>query len=200
MEPGIKKIVVGALETNCYIFADLDSKEAALIDPGSDGEGIKSAIKELGVKVKCIINTHGHGDHISANGEFDAPIYIHKLDAGFLNNFGLNLSAAFGLRVKSPPAARLLEDADDIEIGRFKLKVIHTPGHTPGGISLLCGNVVFTGDTLFMEGVGRTDLPHGSYAQLMDSIENKLFTLDGKTIVHPGHGPSTTIGREKGGV
>ena len=197
MEPIIKTIVVGALESNCYIFADPDSKEAAIIDPGADGDSIKSAIKELGVTVKCIINTHGHGDHISSNGKLDAPIYIHKLDAGFLEAPGLNLSAAYGLEIKSPPATHQIEEGHIIEIGRFKLKVIHTPGHTPGSISLLGDGVAFTGDTLFMGGVGRTDFPYGSNEKLMDSIKNKLFTLEKETIVYPGHGPSTTIGREK---
>ena len=194
----IKKFVVGELETNCYIFAALDDKEAALIDPGSDGDDI--IIPELernNLKLKCIINTHGHGDHISSNGKFKAPIYIHKLDADFLRNPGLNLSAAFGFAIKSPPANRLLEEGDLIEIGNFKLKVIHTPGHTPGSISLFTDGVVFTGDTLFMGGVGRTDFPYGSREQLLNSIKYKLLTLDEKTVIYPGHGSSSTIGREK---
>lgn len=194
----IKKIVVGVLETNCYIFADCDRKEAVLIDPGSDGDGIiKSEIKKNDLGLKCIINTHGHGDHISSNRRFNAPIYIHKLDADFLGNSQLNLSAAFGLAIKSPPASRLLEDGDTIEVGDFKLKVIHTPGHTPGSISLLSGDVVFTGDTLFMGGVGRTDFPYASNEQLLNSIKYKLLTLDEKTVIYPGHGPLSTIGKEK---
>ena len=144
MEPMIKKVIVGVLETNCYTFADLESKEAVLIDPGGDGDGIESVIKKFGITVKCIINTHGHGDHIASNARFKAPIYIHRLDAGLLGDSGLNLSAAYGLKIKSPPAARLLEEGDTIDIGRFKLRVIHTPGHTPGGISLLGSGVVFT--------------------------------------------------------
>lgn len=194
----IKKIVVGALETNCYIFADADVNEAALIDPGSDGDDIiKSEIERHGLKVKCIINTHGHGDHISSNGKFKVPVYIHKLDADFLGNSELNLSAAFGITIKSPPASHLLKDGDIIEVGSFKLKVIHTPGHTPGSISLLNDDVVFTGDTLFMGGIGRTDFPYGSNEQLIDSIKYKLLTLDEKTIIYPGHGSSSTIGMEK---
>jgi glyoxylase-like metal-dependent hydrolase (beta-lactamase superfamily II) len=198
MKRMIKKFVVGGLETNCYIFADLDNKETTLIDPGSDGEDvIMSELEKNNLKLKCIINTHGHGDHISSNGKFKAPIYIHKLDADFLKNPGLNLSAAFGFTIKSPPASRLLEEGDLIEVGSFKLKVIHTPGHTPGSISLLADGVVFTGDTLFMGGVGRTDFPYGSEEQLLNSIKYKLLILDEKTVVYPGHGPSTTIGKEK---
>ena len=197
MKRMIKKIVVGVLGTNCYIFADTDNKVAALIDPGSDGDGIRSEVEKLGVEVKCIINTHGHGDHISSNGRFKAPIYIHELDANFLENSELNLSAAFGLAIKSPPASRLLKDGDIIEVGDLKLKVIHTPGHTPGSISLLSDGAVFTGDALFMGGVGRTDFPYGSNEALMNSIKYRLFTLDGKTVVYPGHGPLSTIGREK---
>ena len=193
----IERIVVGYLETNCYIFADLDTKEAALIDPGSNGGRIKRGIEKHGLHVKCIINTHGHGDHISSNGKFKAPIYIHRLDTDFLGNAELNMSASFGLSIKSPEASRFLEDGDIIEVGNLKLKVIHTPGHTPGSISLLGDGVIFTGDTLFMGGVGRTDFPYGSEQKLSDSIKEKLFVLDDKTVIYPGHGPSSTIGEEK---
>lgn len=198
MKRMIKKVVVGGLETNCYIFADLDTKDAALIDPGSNGDGaIKSELEKHGLKLKCIINTHGHGDHISSNRKFKIPVFIHKLDADFLADANLNLSATFGFAIKSPPASRLLKDGDIIRVGDLELKVLHTPGHTPGSISLLTDGVVFTGDALFKGGVGRTDFPYGSDKQLLDSIKNKLLTLDDKTVVHPGHGPSSTIGREK---
>lgn len=198
MKKMIKKVVVGAFETNSYIFADIDTKEAALIDPGSDGDDdIKSGLQRLNLKLNCIINTHGHGDHISSNRKFKAPVYIHKLDEDFLADAKLNLSATFGFTIKSPSATRLLEDGDIIEVGGFKLKVLHTPGHTPGSISLLSDGVVFTGDALFKGGVGRTDFPYGSNEQLLNSIKNKLLTLDDRTVVYPGHGPSSTIGKEK---
>ena len=193
----IKRIVVGGLETNCYIFADLDKKEAAIIDPGSNGSNIKREVEKYGLNIKCIINTHGHGDHISSNGKFKAPIYIHRLDADFLHNAKLNMSASFGFSIKSPEASHILEEGDIIEIGDLKLEVLHTPGHTPGSISLLGNGFVFTGDTLFMGGVGRTDFPYGSEEKLIDSIRQKLLVLDDATVVYPGHGPSTTIGREK---
>lgn len=193
----IKRLVVGAMETNCYIFADLEKKEAALIDPGSNGNGIKREVEKYGLHIKCIINTHGHGDHISSNGKFKVPIYIHRLDVDFLRNAKLNMSAAFGFSIKSPEASRILEDGDIINIGDLELKVIHTPGHTPGSISLLNDGVIFTGDTLFMGGVGRTDFPYGSKEKLSDSIKEKLFVLNDKTIIYPGHGPASTIGEEK---
>src|SRR3989338_8052236 len=193
----IKRIVVGGLETNCYIFADLDKKKAAIIDPGSNGSGIKREIEKYGLNIKCIVNTHGHGDHISSNGKFKAPIYIHKLDADFLHNVKLNMSAAFGFSIKSPEASHILEEGDIIEIGDLKLKVLHTPGHTPGSISLLGNGFVFTGDTLFMGGVGRTDFPYGSEEKLIDSIRQKLLVLSDATVIYPGHGPSSTIGAEK---
>ena len=193
----IKRVVVGALETNCYILADPETREAAIIDPGSNGNGIKREIEKRGFNIKCIINTHGHGDHISSNGKFKAPIYIHRLDAGFLRNSKLNMSASFGFSIKIPEASRTLEEGDIIEIGSCELKVIHTPGHTPGSISLLGKGFVFTGDTLFMGGVGRTDFPYGSEKKLIDSIKEKLLILDDNTIVYPGHGPSSTIGAEK---
>lgn len=197
MKRMIKRIVVGALETNCYILADLDSKECVLIDPGSDGGGIISEVKKYGLNIKCIINTHGHGDHISSNGKFKAPIYIHNLDADFLRDSKLNLSASFGFAIKSPSASRLLKDGDIIKIGNLELKVLHTPGHTPGSISLLSDGVVFSGDTLFMGGIGRTDFTYGSEEKLINSIKKKLFALNKDTVVYPGHGPSTTIGKEK---
>ncbi|MBU4377217.1 MAG: MBL fold metallo-hydrolase [Candidatus Omnitrophica bacterium] len=193
----IKRVVVGALETNCYILADPQTREAAIIDPGSDGNGIKREIERHGFNIKCVINTHGHGDHISSNGKFKAPIYIHRLDVDFLRNSKLNMSASFGFSIKSPEASRILEEGDIIEIGSCGLKVIHTPGHTPGSISLLGRGFVFTGDTLFMGGVGRTDFPYGSEKKLIDSIREKLLVLDDNTIVYPGHGPSSTIGAEK---
>ncbi len=198
MKRMIKKIVVGGLETNCYIFADLQTREAALIDPASDGDNvIKSELERHNLKLKCIINTHGHGDHISSNYKFRAPIFIHMSDADFLTDTELNMSAAFGFNIKSPPADRLLKDGDIIEVGSLKLKVLHTPGHTPGGISLLTDGAVFTGDTLFRNGVGRTDFPYGSEQKLFDSIKHKLMPLDDDTVVYPGHGPLSTIGKER---
>jgi len=194
----IKKFVVGPLETNCYIFADEDSKEAALIDPGGSPEAIKDYIKKNGLNLKYIINTHGHGDHIGANSYFsDTDVLIHKSDADFLGDPGLNLSSTFGFSITAPKASRLLSDGDRIKVGKLELEAIHTPGHTPGGICLRYQDTLFSGDTLFFEGVGRTDLPEGSWDQIRDSIKNKLMGLPDNCHVYPGHGPETTIGHER---
>lgn len=193
----LKKFVVGPLETNCYVFGDEVAGEVAVIDPGGDPAPIKKYIEKNGLKVKCVINTHGHGDHIGANAMFDAPVLIHKLDKDFLTSPALNMSSAFGAHISVPEANRILNDGDRIEIGGYKLEVLHTPGHTPGSISLRYENTVFTGDTLFFEGVGRTDLPDGSWEALITSIGTKLLSLPDDCRVYPGHGSHTTIGHER---
>ena len=193
----IKKIVVGMLEANCYIVGDESTKEVFIIDPGGDYERIKKEIDENGLKPLAVINTHGHGDHIAADGEFDLPIWIHPIDAEFLNDPSMNLSYQFGDSLRIKKASRLLEDKDILNIGKYTLEIIHTPGHSPGSISLKGDGVVFTGDTLFYEGVGRTDFSYGSTKDIRRSIKKKLFKLDNDYIVYPGHGPSSTIGHEK---
>jgi glyoxylase-like metal-dependent hydrolase (beta-lactamase superfamily II) len=193
----IKKIVVGPLESNCYLAGDEGTKEIFIIDPGADYNRIKGIIDKQGLKPKAVINTHGHGDHIGANKEFGAPVWIHHLDADFLTDPSKNLSGAFGFLLKTKKASRLLEDRDILDIGKYKLEVIHTPGHTPGSISLKGEGVIFTGDTLFCQGIGRTDFAYGSEEDIMRSIKEKLFTLEDDCIIYPGHGPSSTIGKEK---
>lgn len=193
----IKKIIVGEMQANCYIVGDDFTKEAFVIDPGGDHEEIKRTISGQGLKPKAIINTHGHGDHIMADGKLGLPVWIHRLDADFLRDPSKNLSSAFGVMFKTCPADRLLEDGDLLSIGRYQLEVIHTPGHTPGSICLRGDNVVFTGDTLFYEGMGRTDFSYGSEEDILKSIKERLFTLDDECVVYPGHGSSTTIGHEK---
>ena len=165
----IKTFVIGPLETNCYLIYDTDLKNGFLIDPGSFDETIALFIKENSITVKNIINTHGHADHIAANGKFGYPILIHKDDGGFLKNPMKNLSIFTGNLSVSPKADKLLEDGDIIEDGKIRLEVIHTPGHTPGGISLKMGDKLFTGDSLFYEGIGRTDFPYGNEKKLIDS-------------------------------
>lgn len=193
----IKRIVVGPLESNCYLFGDEATKEIFVIDPGGDYRKIKSVIDKDGLKPKAVINTHGHGDHIGANNEFGIPVWIHRLDADFLKDPSKNLSGAFGFPLKTETASRLLEEGDILKIGKYSLEVIHTPGHTPGCICLKSEGVIFTGDTLFCEGIGRTDFAYGSEEDIINSIKEKLFTLDDDYIVYPGHGPDSTIGREK---
>jgi len=193
----IKTIVVGMMEANCYIVGDASTKEAFIIDPGGDYKKIKKVIDADGLRPKAVINTHGHGDHIGADGEFGLPIWIHRLDAEFLQDTSKNLSGAFGFLLKTKSASRLLEDGDILNIGRYALEVMHTPGHTPGSICLKGDGAIFTGDTLFCEGIGRTDFTYGSEEDIMRSIKERLFVLDDNYVIYPGHGPSSTIGNEK---
>ena len=193
----IEKIVVGPMETNCYIFGCGSSKEGIIIDPGFDCDTIKTAVDRAGLKISSIVNTHGHVDHIGCNHEFDLPVLIHQADRAFLIDPQRNLSSMFGAGYVYKNKTHVLRDNDEIAVGELKLKVLHTPGHTPGSICLLGEKIVFTGDTLFMQGIGRTDFPYGSDIQIADSIKNKLFTLAAKTTLYPGHGPSSTIEAEK---
>ena len=194
----LKALPVGPVAANCYIFGCANTKEAVVIDPGAEDNLIKQQISALGLTAICVINTHGHGDHIGANSKMGLPVFIHAADAQCLTNPLKNMSVMLGVPISSPPASRLLEDGDKINVGDLILEVMHTPGHTPGSICLRCDEIVFTGDTLFAEGVGRTDLPGGSGFKLIKSIREKLFILSEETKVYPGHGPATTIGHEKG--
>ena len=193
----VKRFVVGPLGTNCYLAADAVTREACLIDPGSDPGPIKSYISKEGFNLKFIINTHGHGDHIGANASFRAPIFIHRSDADFLTDPDKNLSRAFMAGIVSPKAGRLLEEGDMIRLGAFEFKILHTPGHTPGSISVVTEGIAFTGDALFAGSIGRTDFAYGDHDQLIRSIADKLLTLKDDTVIYPGHGEPSTIGEEK---
>lgn len=193
----LKKIVVGGMKANCYIYGDAKTKEVFIIDPGGDYQKIKALLDKHDYKVKSIINTHGHIDHISANRYFDFPIWIHAKDAPFLEDASKNLSSLFGFNLKSPKAARFLSEGDVLNAGNISLEVIHTPGHTPGSICLKSNGLLFTGDILFYNGIGRSDFPHGSESDLHQSLKDKVLTNNDDVLVYPGHGPSTTIGREK---
>ena len=204
----LENIIVGPNQTNCYILGCPYTKEALIIDPGSEAGRIKKAIVKLGIAPKYIINTHGHADHIGANSEFKLPILIHNLDSDFLKNPRKNMSIFFGFLITSPPASKLLEGGEKINIGKLMLEIIHTPGHTPGSISIIVNvdkragaspapAIIFTGDTLFKDGVGRTDLPGSSEKDLFNSIKSKLLVLDDETAIYPGHGPASTIGEER---
>lgn len=197
MDYYIHKIPVGELQANCYLFVDVKSNKCAVIDPGAEPEKIKEVIERNNLTPLFIINTHGHADHILANEQLNLPVYISKYDADFFTDPNKNLSSLYGNFTFSKKPARLLDDNDKIDVEGLVLKVIHTPGHTPGGICLLHKGVLFSGDTLFASGIGRTDLPYGSEAQIINSIKNKLFTLPDETKVYSGHGPETTIGKER---
>ena len=196
---------VGALFTNCYVVSCEKTKETIIIDPGFttkvEANKIFGYIKENGLYVKFIVNTHGHPDHTCGNAlikrNTSAPILIHELDAVMLGETGKPIAQLFGFTDCSPSADKLLHDGDIIRFGKEKLEVLHTPGHSPGSVSLLGENMVFTGDTLFAGSIGRTDLPGGSFRQLIDSIKKRLTVLPEHYVVYPGHGPSTTIGAEK---
>lgn len=194
-------IVVGALETNCYLVYCEETCESAVVDPGGDPEKIIRKISELELKPVILINTHGHVDHVGANKDikekYDIPLCIHSADSKMLNNI---IASAMGLFLgakKSPSPDKFCEEEEKIPIGNSHLEVIHTPGHSPGSISLSGDGFLLSGDLLFCGGVGRTDLPGGSWGVLEDSIRNKIFNFPDDTIVLPGHGPATTVGQEK---
>lgn len=193
----LEKIVVGEMEVNCYLLGSENSKEIAIIDPGDDYQRIKKAIDKLKLIPKFILNTHGHMDHIGADDKFNLPVYIHRLDRECLVNPEKNLSAMFGFAYSVKSEVKSLEDCDIINLADLKLEVMHTPGHTLGSICLKVKDIVFTGDTLFSGGVGRTDFPGSSQEKLFRSIREKLLVLDEATSIYPGHGPESTIGNEK---
>ncbi len=197
----IKKMEVGNLMSNCYIVGCQDTSEAVVIDPGAEPDTILAVLEENNLKVKYIINTHGHVDHVGANEPVkkatNADILIHKEDAPLFSNSQENLSMYVGGELLLSPPERLLEEGDTITFGNITLKVIHTPGHTRGGISLHGDQVVFTGDTLFAGSIGRTDLPGGDYQQIISSIKEKILPLGDDIKVYPGHGPVSTVAREK---
>ena len=198
----LKKLVVGPLASNCYIVGSEATKEGMIIDPADEAERIMQSAMELGLEIKLIMLTHGHPDHVGALKELkeatSAEIVIHADDAEILQQ--QFLCFLFGLSYPTPPSPdRLLKEGDSIDIGDLHFSVIHTPGHTPGGICLLGHGALFSGDTLFNYGIGRYDLPGGDYSQLMDSLQTKLMALPDEIIVYPGHGPDTTIGAERRG-
>jgi len=198
----VEKIVVGPFASNCYIVGSESDKQGIIIDPGGEANKILKKVSDLGLDIKLIALTHGHVDHVGALKDVkeatNAEVVIHADDVKALRNWALAI--AFGLFSPVPPSPdRLLNDGDSLDIGALHFEVLHTPGHTKGGICLLGEGVVFSGDTLFNHGIGRTDLPGGNYQQLMNSIRTRLMVLPDDTTVYPGHGPDTTIGVERTG-
>jgi hydroxyacylglutathione hydrolase len=201
----IEQIQTGGFAIFCYVLGDEDSGEGIIVDPGGPPEPILKRARDRGINtIKFIVNTHSHVDHVAGNKAMKdatgAPLAIHVDEAGELAHPNMAMLAMFNAK-PSPPADVLLKEGDKIEFGKESVTVIHTPGHTVGGICLYWPGYVITGDTLFVAGVGRTDLPGGSFDVLQASIKNKLFTLPDDTIVLPGHAygdtPTSTIGREK---
>jgi len=199
----IKQLTVGTMAVCCYVLGCEETGECAVIDPGGDEERIFSLCGSEGLKIVAIICTHGHPDHVCGNRALKkmsgAPIIMHEADAAFFARPEIeDYFSMLGLAA-SPPPDRTVRDGEEIAVGRLKLKVIHTPGHTPGGICLYAAPHLFTGDTLFAGGVGRTDFPGGSTRELMASIKEKILRLPPETVVWPGHGyggVSSSLGEE----
>ena len=196
----VHTLVVGRLQTNCYILAS--KGEALVVDPGDEATRILSYVIDLNAKLKTIVATHTHFDHVLGVTELKtqtgAPFLIHKDDLETLEAMQERVRTFFGLKVPAPPKVdSFLRDGDSVKFGDETLKVLHTPGHSPGSISLVGDGYVFTGDALFNQSIGRTDLPGGDFETLIGSIKTKLFALDDGTMAYPGHGPETSIGDEK---
>jgi glyoxylase-like metal-dependent hydrolase (beta-lactamase superfamily II) len=195
----VKKIISGRIEANCYIVYEQDTMKAAIIDPGEDGDKIISEIETSGFKPEMLINTHGHYDHVLSDeqirSKYNIPLAAHKDEISMLADPQRNASAMFGApkSIKSPEIS--LEDNQEVELSFAKFKVMHTPGHTKGGICLLFDGFLITGDTLFAGTIGRTDFPGGDFKEIMRSLE-KIKKLAPSTIIYPGHGSRTTLGNE----
>jgi hydroxyacylglutathione hydrolase len=197
----IKRLAVGALAANCYLVGGKPGSAGMVIDPGGNSDRIIRAIDSSGFDIQIIVLTHGHSDHIAALYDVQyhtgAAVAIHNADADFLESRG-SFSAQFGISYKTPrPPDTLLHEGDTVKAGDIAFTVIHTPGHTPGSISLLTPGKVFTGDTLFRNGIGTTLMPGSSRGQLLQSIRTRLMLLPDATAVYPGHGRETTIGAER---
>jgi hydroxyacylglutathione hydrolase len=192
---------VGPLAANAYIVEHVPSRAAVVVDPGDDGEAILREIEARRLSLERILLTHGHFDHVGAvaflRRRTGVPVCIHPEDAPALRN-AARQGLMFGLRIPDQPDPdTLVRDGDLLPFGDTELRVAHTPGHTPGGVSYIIGRMAFVGDLVFAGSIGRTDLPGGSYEQLIEAVRTKIFTLDADTVLLPGHGPPTTVGTEK---
>lgn len=200
----LKQLIVGSMGVCCYIIGCEETKKGAIVDPGGDENLILAEVEKLGLDIIYVIATHGHPDHVCGNRTIKeatgGEIVMHETDALFFEQKETqNYFSMLGLEA-SPPTDVKVKEGDIIEIGNLKLEVLHTPGHTPGGMCLYCSPNLITGDTLFVGGIGRTDFPGGSYEELISSIKTKIATLPEDTIVWPGHGyggSRSTVGEEK---
>lgn len=199
----LSTVVVTEFMTNCYIVGDEASKEAIIIDPGGEAKKILQEVEKMGVKVLALVNTHAHVDHIGALKDVKAAlgvsVMLHQGELPVLKSAS-RMARLFGISIDDPPEPdRFLSEGDEIPVGSMSLKVLETPGHSPGGISLVTsdGKFCFAGDSLFAGSIGRTDLPGGDYNTLIQAIKSKLIPLGDDVKVFTGHGPATTIGAER---
>lgn len=199
----IKTLVVGPLDVNCYIVWDQDTGDGVVVDPGGNADVIAETVKSLGIKIIYIVDTHGHFDHVGGNGELakllNVKVAIHGADAHMIEGASAQ-SAFYGHQIEDlPPADVTFKGGADIEAGSLLIKVLHTPGHTPGGVCLYVegAEILITGDTLFAGSIGRSDLPGGDHETLLASIKEKILPLSDGVRVYPGHGGSSTVGEER---
>lgn len=197
----VVRIPAGIYAANCYLVYSENNKEAIVIDPGGDVDDIIAQIESLNLNIKYILLTHGHGDHIAGihglKQYVNVPVAVHKDDEYLLKSGKDNLSSMMAMGTIELSPDILLNEGDKISFGDLKAEIIHTPGHTPGGISIKIEDSLFTGDTLFAGSIGRTDFPGSSFESIISSIKDKLLIYPEDTIVYPGHGPSSTIKRER---
>jgi glyoxylase-like metal-dependent hydrolase (beta-lactamase superfamily II) len=197
----LETLVVSPFGTNCFLVGCPETKEALVVDPGDDAEEILGRAEELGLSVKAIVLTHGHVDHVCAapavKEATGAEILLHADDVPLLEH-GREMAAMFGWFVsRSPTADRTIAEGDEVKAGTLSFRVLHTPGHSPGGICLVGDSCAFVGDLIFAGSIGRCDLPGGSERVLLKAVREKIFTLPDETVLYPGHGPETTVGEEK---
>jgi glyoxylase-like metal-dependent hydrolase (beta-lactamase superfamily II) len=200
----LKQLEVGPYMSNCYIVGSEKTKDGMIVDPGAEAGRILKEVREAGLSIKIIVVTHMHADHIGALAEVKeatkAPFAVHEAEAskGYIDGASAMLNAMMGRPASGlPPVDKKLKDGDKLDIGDLHFTVLHTPGHSPGGICLAGPGVVFCGDTLFNFSIGRTDFPGGDYDQIIDSIQKKVMVLPNETKVYCGHGPATTVGFER---
>lgn len=192
----IKTFVTGELYNNCYVVFEKATRKGFIVDAPAPFGVISDFIRKEKLDILLVALTHAHFDHISGLNEINLPFYVHPKDEPLLSNANINGSLLISSAVIVKKAPHFLSENETLNIGPYNIKCIHTPGHTPGSVSLLLGNRLFSGDTIFKDSIGRTDIPLASYEAIIKSIKEKILTLPEDTIILPGHGPSTTVGKE----